>query len=201
MRQKVFHGHHTRRQETAYPLCCKWLRAFRETTEILNHILDDSQSQPPSYFLDPLAGWLTLVAVLAILVVALFPFNFSVQATALRREGFFLDWLNLVSKHWRGWLLNVLFFVPFGFGWAWWTQTKGWRRFGGWLACGIAGLILSLAVESLQLYLPTRVSSWDDVFTNTLGSLVGWILYRYCGGRCLSFVDSGLEDLSRALEP
>ncbi|HVB33286.1 MAG TPA: VanZ family protein [Patescibacteria group bacterium] len=172
----------------------------RETTELLNRIQEDTQSPVPSNWLDPLAGWLTLAALLAIFVLALFPFNFSAQATALRREGFFLDWFAPVSKHWMGWLLNVLFFVPIGFGWAWWARVKQWRRPGGWVAVVLGGLVLSLTVETLQLYIPTRDSSWDDVLTNTLGALAGWLFFRCCGAQVLRFVESAIEDLSAALE-
>lgn len=147
-----------------------------------------------------MAGWLTLAAVAVILFLTLFPFDFSVQATALRRAGFFLDWLTPVGKDWRGWVLNVLFFVPFGFLWAWWTGLRHRR----WLASGVAavwaGLVLSLTVEWSQLYLPTRDASWDDVLTNTLGAFLGWLFFRYFGAICLRFVESAMEELSEALE-
>jgi glycopeptide antibiotics resistance protein len=166
----------------------------------LSPFLDRSESQIPSPLLDPLAGWMTLAAILVILVVALFPFDFSAQATVLRRQGFFLDWFALDGKHWLGWLLNILFFTPFGFGWAWWTRVKGWRHLGGWIATVLAGLMLSLTVEWLQLFLPPRASSWDDVLSNTLGTMVAWLFFQYFGGKCLRFVESAFDDLSGALE-
>lgn len=172
----------------------------RETTKLLNHIQKDAASRVHSNFLDPLSGWVTLAALLAIFFFALFPFNFSPQATAFRREGFFLYWFAPVSKHWRGWLLNVLFFFPIGFGWAWWSRVKGRRRLGGWMATGLGGLLLSYGVEWLQLYIPSRDSSWDDVFTNTLGALAGWLFFRCWGTKCLRLVESAIEDLSAALE-
>lgn len=150
--------------------------------------------------LDPLAGWLTLAAVLAIFLVAFFPFNFSIGATAYRREGFFLHWLTPVAKSWGGWLLNILFFFPFGIGWAWWTSATNRRRLHRWFVAGVAGLLLSLTVEYLQLFVPVRDSSWDDVFMNTLGMLIGWLLYRYAGAACLRFVDHALDDLTSVLE-
>lgn len=150
--------------------------------------------------LDPLAGWVTLAAVTAILLVALFPFNFSVQATAYRREVFFLAWLTPVAKSWKGWFLNVLFFFPFGFGWAWWTRATNRRRLQGWMVAGAAGMLLSAAVEYLQLFVPVRDSSWDDVFMNALGTVIGWMVFRYVGKASLRYVDQALDELSSALE-
>lgn len=173
---------------------------FRESAGLLSQIQDEITSQATSsYSLDCLAGWLTLAAVIVILLVALFPFNFSVQATGFRREGFFIEWLTPVAKHWLGWFLNVLFFFPFGVAWAWWTRATGRLRLANWLATGLAGFTLSLAVEWLQLYVPTRDSSWDDVFMNTLGALVGWLFFRYLGTACLRFVENALDDWSAAL--
>ena len=165
--------------------------------------MSDFQNEMPSrsgsHVADPLAGWLTLAAVIVIFLVALFPFNFSLYATAYRRGGFFLDWLTPVAKSWTGWFLNVLFFLPFGVGWAWWTRATNRRSLQTWVVAGIAGLFLSMAVEYLQLFVPTRDSSWDDVVMNTLGTLLGWLVFRYVGSLCLRFVDNALDDLSSAL--
>jgi glycopeptide antibiotics resistance protein len=166
---------------------------------VLSHIHNEIPTESASYSLDPLAGWLTLAALVAIFFVALFPFNFSLQATAFRRQGFFLTWLTPVAKHWLGWFLNVLFFFPFGLGWAWWTRASGRRRLGGWLVTGLVGMVLSFTVEFLQLYVPRRDSSWDDVVMNTLGALVGWIVFRFLGAASLRFADSALDDLSASL--
>lgn len=165
----------------------------------MSDIQNKVKSHRNSHFLDPLAGWLTLAAVAAIFLVALFPFNFSLQATAYRRGGFFLTWLTPVAKSWTGWLLNILFFVPFGIGWAWWTRAANLRRLQGWIVAGVAGLILTLTVEYLQLFVPIRDSSWDDVFMNTLGMLIGWLAFRLVGPACLRYIDHAMEDLSSAL--
>ena len=165
----------------------------------MSDLQNEIESRGSSYVLDPLAGWLTLAAVIVIFLVALFPFNFSIQATVSRREGFFLDWLTPVAKSWGGWFLNVLFFFPFGVGWAWWTRATNRRRLRSWVAAGVAGLFLTVTVEYLQLFVPTRDSSWDDVLMNTLGTLLGWLAFRYVGAACLRYVDNAMDDLSSAL--
>ncbi|WP_414075687.1 hypothetical protein, partial [Staphylococcus aureus] len=40
----------------------------------------------------------------------------------------------------------------------------------------LAGLLLSGAMEAIQTYLPTRVSSNVDLATNTLGALLGGLV-------------------------
>lgn len=146
-----------------------------------------TQKRSPSLSerLDFLAGWLTLAVVLIIFAGTLFPFHFSLAKTAANRVGFFLFWLAPVQKSWGGWLLNVVLFLPFGFGLAWWARVKGW----GWLsrpmAIGAAAFLLSYAVEFLQLFVVRRGSSWDDVVMNTAGALLGRLLCERWGVRLL----------------
>jgi glycopeptide antibiotics resistance protein len=171
-----------------------------EAIELLNQTTGNSSTPYSPSFFDPLAGWLTLVAAGVIFYIALYPFNFSPGVTALRRQGPFFDWFVLVAKSWDGWLENVLFFMPFGLGWAWWSRVKGRRIGGSWWATGLLGLLFSFGIEFLQLYVPTRDSSWDDVVMNTLGALAGWALFRYCGAPCLRFMESALEELTASIE-
>lgn len=71
--------------------------------------------------------------------------------------------------------LNILLFVPFGFA----LGTKLLRRGKSWgtiLICTLAaGALFSYAIELTQLYVPFRDSGWQDVFTNTTGSVIGGV--------------------------
>jgi VanZ family protein len=74
-------------------------------------------------------------------------------------------------------VVNLLGFVPFGgllFLWVESWAICGARRAG--LIATLGGLALSAAIETGQIWLPTRVSSATDLILNTLGSLLGaWL--------------------------
>lgn len=78
--------------------------------------------------------------------------------------------------------VNVAGFIPFGLVlYSYFSLTRGALR-SAVLAVG-AGAIVSLAIEILQYYLPTRDSDMTDVITNTAGTLLGvlvcWGIFRH----------------------
>ncbi len=87
---------------------------------------------------------------------------------------------------WEGWIswsywsdvcLNVAGFVPLGFFFAaYFSLVRPVPR--PRVMVLVLGLTISLAIETLQYFLPTRDSSMTDVLTNTLGTVVGVALYR-----------------------
>lgn len=89
-------------------------------------------------------------------------------------------WLDFLSLSWRGQfhaadtLINVLAYVPLG------LLLAHWRRYRHSpltiLTVTIAGAALSFAMEFTQQFLPSRVSSFDDLVTNTAGTLIGAVL-------------------------
>ena len=89
-----------------------------------------------------------------------------------------LDPLAFLTEPWPRWwtssdvLLNVLAYVPFGlFGaLATWPRA-GARRSIGWPV--VAGFALSLSLEALQNWLPSRIPSRLDVLANGSGALIG----------------------------
>lgn len=74
-----------------------------------------------------------------------------------------------------GLVLNTILFIPVGFFMP--LLWKRCERFGRVLGLGFA---LSLWVELSQL-LNWRVTDIDDLITNTLGAVIGWLLYRLVG--------------------
>ncbi len=69
-------------------------------------------------------------------------------------------------------LLNILLFMPFGF-----LLPTIWPQFRKMKNTVFAGFFFSLAIELNQL-LNNRITDIDDLFTNTLGAIIGYVLYK-----------------------
>jgi VanZ family protein len=79
--------------------------------------------------------------------------------------------------YWKDVLINIGGFMPLGFFcYAYLSSISLCRRLA--LVTVIFGCIVSLTVEVLQTYLPTRDSGMTDVITNTLGTGLGILLFR-----------------------
>ncbi len=68
---------------------------------------------------------------------------------------------------------NILLFVPFGILCAWVIPLAGRL-----LGCASMGLMVSLGIECLQLITGRGYFQIDDILTNTLGAIAGYLLYR-----------------------
>lgn len=68
---------------------------------------------------------------------------------------------------------NVLLFIPYGFLGAW--AFRPLRRL---LRCVFLGFMTSLAIETLQLVTRRGYFQIDDILTNTLGALIGYLFFR-----------------------
>ncbi|PFD43466.1 VanZ family protein [Bacillus cereus] len=69
-------------------------------------------------------------------------------------------------------LLNIVLFMPLGF-----LLPTIWQQFRKMKNTVCAGFFFSLAIELNQL-LNNRITDIDDLFTNTLGAVVGYVLYK-----------------------
>lgn len=76
----------------------------------------------------------------------------------------------------RAAIKNVVGFIPFGFCFFACLSVRKVRRAA--LATVILGSLVSLIIETLQAYLPTRDSGMTDLFTNTLGAYIGALACR-----------------------
>lgn len=68
---------------------------------------------------------------------------------------------------------NVLLFIPYGVLGAW--NFRWMNRF--W-SCLLAGILTSLCIEFLQFVTERGFFQIDDILTNTLGTVIGFILLR-----------------------
>jgi glycopeptide antibiotics resistance protein len=130
-----------------------------------------------------------IAAMAGILFLTFFPFRFVSHAKLPAGVSPFLLGKTL-GKHPGAFFddfLNVLLFVPFGFG----LSAKLFERrksqatifFVVWMA----GAVFSYLIELTQLYIPGRDSGWEDVFTNSTGSAVGFLLFLILGSTLPGF--------------
>jgi len=80
--------------------------------------------------------------------------------------------------YWSGNLKNIVGFIPAGFCfYAYFVVARRMRR--AVLVTVVAGALVSLTIESLQAFLPTRDSGTTDIITNAMGTYVGVWCYRH----------------------
>ena len=78
---------------------------------------------------------------------------------------------NYSAKKLANVLLNVAMFVPLGF-----LLPLLWKKFRKWYLAIPAGFCFSLAIELVQLAACSGVFDVDDLFANTLGTVIGYLL-------------------------
>ena len=83
----------------------------------------------------------------------------------------------MTRGYWSDVVINIVGFIPFGFFFAlWFSLTPGIAR--PRLTALLLGFAISLAIETLQYFLPTRDSSMTDLLNNTIGTALGVALCR-----------------------
>jgi hypothetical protein len=78
---------------------------------------------------------------------------------------------SMSGSYWRAVLKNIVGFIPFGF--CFYSGLSAHKVRSAGLATVILGTLVSLTIEVLQAYLPTRDSGMTDIFTNALGTYIG----------------------------
>ena len=70
---------------------------------------------------------------------------------------------------------NVLLFIPYGF-----LSPWAFKRLRGIFRRGAVGFLTSLGIEFLQLATRRGYFQIDDILTNTLGTIIGYLLFLIC---------------------
>jgi glycopeptide antibiotics resistance protein len=127
------------------------------------------------------------LSIAGILFLTLYPFRFSLRPPQLNGSPFLLV-SGLKSSGPLAAFLNVLLFVPFGFGLSQKLREKG--KFGAaiLLLTTLAGAFFSYCIEFAQIYIPSRDSGWEDIFTNSMGAAAGYFTFVLAGEPTLNFI-------------
>lgn len=142
-----------------------------------------------------------ILSVLGIIYLTLFPFQIHFAHPHSFHGSPFLLGDSPKAVGTSDFFLNVLLFVPFGFGL---SLQLCKRRIGRWtttLAALVAGACVSYTVELLQLYIPGRDSGWEDVISNTTGSVAGTFVFALCGAAILEWVSKHADSFEDWLSP
>jgi glycopeptide antibiotics resistance protein len=123
-----------------------------------------------------------IAATVGILFLTLFPFRFDLQAKLPGNTSPFFLGKSTKPTGFVDAFLNVLLFIPLGFGFAEKLRERTISRTASLFTIFAAGAILSYSIEITQIYIPMRDSGWEDVITNSAGSVVGFLLYELLGG-------------------
>jgi hypothetical protein len=81
-------------------------------------------------------------------------------------------------NYWKDVAINIAGFIPLGFCFSAYFSAIGGIKRATWLTIAL-GFSVSLTIEVLQAFLPTRDSGMTDLITNTSGTALGVILYAW----------------------
>ena len=92
------------------------------------------------------------------------------------RQGIDMDlfstWGQTATTH-AYFIENIMMFLPFGL-----LVPMAFRKLQNGLVCVTAGFLCSCLIEISQLVTQRGFCQLDDVVTNTLGTLVGWLVWK-----------------------
>ena len=115
-----------------------------------------------------LVGWAAVTVFVTLLRSE--PNEFAARQCNLQ---LFLAWREAYQRFtlqiWLNVLLNIALFVPLGV-----LLPLLWKPFRKWYAAPGAGFGVSLLIELTQLFTGSGMCDVDDLFTNTLGAMLGW---------------------------
>jgi VanZ family protein len=147
--------------------------------------MNNRSFQPPRVW----SQWSNRILILSLLGITyftFFPFRLDFASPQSRTTSPFLLGPSLKHGVHADFFLNVLLFIPFGFGFSAQFRKRGVSKGRVLILAFAAGAITSYAVEFLQFYIPTRNAAWDDVTPNALGAVFGFLLFDPCSEMLLN---------------
>jgi glycopeptide antibiotics resistance protein len=107
---------------------------------------------------------------------------FDAASRSLEFGGVFISGLlsgNVKTLGWsslKGIVLNILLFIPFGYLIPVVWPQKEWF----WWKILLLGLVTSFCIEITQLVTRLGFADVDDLMNNTVGAVIGYLLYKRC---------------------
>lgn len=98
------------------------------------------------------------------------------------------DEINLIPFRWitegvRPYIENILLFIPLGF-----MLPCIWKKYEVLWKTALSGITFSFIIELSQLF-NRRVTDIDDLLMNTLGVLIGWVIFKLLKKHLLKLQD------------
>lgn len=143
-----------------------------------------------------LAPQTVICSILIILVATLYPFDFSFDGFTLTR---IIGKFKQTTTHLSDQVKNLFLFLPFGFGLMCLLHTRrvGTRSIVIVLA---SSCILSLFVEVLQAFTPSREPTVADIFNNTFSGFIGIICFYIWNFKVIERLAATIEKNKKALD-
>ena len=135
-----------------------------------------------------------IISILLVLLATLYPFNFSMPDSFSLPE-VFASFNN--ASNFQDQVNNFLLFIPLGFGI---TRLLQKRRIKTGVQVFIVTLVsagLSLTVEVLQVFLPSRMPTPSDIQNNSIGGFIGFICFSLWNSQSFKKIVEQIEN-SRA---
>ncbi|OWY67894.1 hypothetical protein B7486_29015 [cyanobacterium TDX16] len=134
---------------------------------------------------------LLVASILVVLVATLYPFNFFlIDSFSIQ---IIIDSFNNASSF-QDLVNNILLFLPLGFSFTAFLQRTNLKPVSKFLLVAFVSASLSLLVEILQIFLPSRTPTPADITNNTIGGIVGMGCFYIWHSQSLLYILSSIEN-------
>ena len=141
--------------------------------------------------------WLALAYTVFVVYGSLVPLDFRPRPWAEAIQMFrHIRYLQLGIGSRADWVSNILLFIPLSFLWtgAWWSRRHLWWNLLAAPLVLAAAASLSVAIEFTQLFFPPRTVSINDLFAESIGAVLGILVWWVAGPKILNWARSWRAD-------
>ncbi|MEA5625965.1 VanZ family protein [Nostoc sp. UHCC 0251] len=154
-------------------------KIFTQTSNLLSKLI-------------PSMNWLLVItSVLAVLIATLYPFNFDFSGN-LSIQAIISNFDNASS--FEDLVNNILLFMPLGFSSNALLQKINIKPIRKFFTLIIISTSLSVTVEILQMFLPSRSPTPADIINNTIGGILGGICFYIWNSQSFIYILSSVEN-------